>query len=81
MIDRLMHENGVQHAPRIGVETERNIADAQNRLDVRQLLLDPLDGLKRLHTCRTVFLLASRNGQGQSVENEIGGIQSVFLGR
>ena len=81
MIDRFMHENGIQHAPRIGVEAERNIAHTQNGFDVRQLLLDPLDGLERLHACGTVFLLARRNGQGQSVENEIGGIQSVFLGR
>ena len=35
MIHRLVHKDGIQHPPRIRVQTERNIADAQNRFNVR----------------------------------------------
>ena len=45
VIYRLFHKHAVEHAPCIRIQAKRYIADAQNGLDLGQLLLDLPDGL------------------------------------
>ena len=71
VVHRLMHEDAVQHAPRIDVQPERNIADAEDRLHLGQLLLDRLHRLQRLDAGGAIVFLAGRDGQRQRVENQI----------
>ncbi len=59
MVYRFVHENAVQHTSRIHVQAERNIADTENGLDFRKLLLDALYGVQSLNSRGAIFLLAS----------------------
>src|SRR5262249_51186940 len=67
----LFHEDAVEHAPRVGVQPKRNVAHAQDGLDLRKLLLDPLDGVQRLHAGGTVLFLAGRNRKRQGVKDQV----------
>ena len=57
VIDRFVHEHAVEHTPRVGVESERNVADAEDCFYLGQLALDLLDGFQGFDSGRTVFLL------------------------
>src|SRR5580700_10460352 len=81
VVHRLVHEHAVQHAPRIRIQPERNVADAENGLHVRQFLLDPPDCLERLHSRRAVLFLPRRYRQRQRIENQIHAADSILLRR
>ena len=79
VVHRLVHEDRIQNPPRISIQPKRNIADAQNRLNVGQFFLDPLDCLQRLDSGAAVLILAGRNRQSQRIENQIRPVQPILL--
>ena len=76
-----MHKHAVEHAPGIDIKPERNIADAENRLNIGQFFLDSLDRIQRLDSCRPILLLASRNRQRERIENQIDCANAIFVRR
>ena len=79
MIHRFVHENTVEHPARIHVQPERNVAHAKDGLDLRQFLLDPLDGLQRLDSGGAVFFLPRGNGKRERVEDDIHWTNAIFV--
>ena len=47
-----MHEHGIEHAARVGVESERNIADTEDGFDLGQFLQRPLRWLEAISRFR-----------------------------
>ena len=76
-----MHEDRVQHAARIGIEPERNVADAENRLHLGQFVLDALHRLQSFDSSRAIIFLARRDGQSQGIEDQVDAAQTVFFRR
>ena len=80
IIDGLVHEHAVQHPASIDGESERNVADAENGMYFRQLLLNAAHGFQRFFAGGTVLILAGGDRQGERVEDEIDGTDAIFLG-
>ena len=81
MVHRFMHENGIQHTPWINIKPERDVADAENCLDLGQFFLDPLDRIQRFDSRSPVFLLACCYGQCECVKNQINRANAILLRR
>ena len=81
MVHRLVHENAVQNAARIGIQTERDVADAEDGLHLGQLLLDRLHRLQRFDAGGAVIFLTGRDGQGQRVEDRSHRANAVLVHR
>ncbi len=81
VVHRLVHEDAVQNAPRIDIQSERNVADAEDRLHLGQLGLDRLHRLQRLDAGGAIVFLAGRDGQRQRVEDQIAGTNAVLVHR
>ncbi len=81
VVHRLVQEHAVQHAPRVGVQPERNVADAEHRLRQRQLGLDRLHRLQRLDAGGAIVFLSRRDRQRQRVEDQIHRTNAVLVHR
>src|SRR5262249_55252094 len=81
VIYRLVHENAVEHAPRVHAETKRNVADAEDGLHLGQLLLDAAYRFQRLSAGSAVLHLACGDWQRQSVKDQVNRTNAVFLRR
>ena len=79
MVYRLFHEDAVKHAPGVGVQPERNIADAQDGFDLRQFLLDLAEGIERLDAGGAVLFLSGRDGQGKRIKDQIARADAVLF--
>ena len=61
-------------------QAERDIRDAEHRLDVRDLLLDQPDGFDRLDRAADVVLIARGAGKDQRIDDDVFGRNAVFVG-
>ena len=75
--DALVEEHRVQHAAGRRCETEGDVRDAEHRVDTRELSFDGADRLDGLDAVPPAFFHAGRQGQGEGVEEEILGCESV----
>ncbi len=76
-----MHEDGIQHAPRVGIEAERNVADAEDRLYLGQFLLDALHRRQGFDSGGTVIFLPGGDGQSQRIEDHVDAAEAVLFRR
>ena len=76
-----MHENRIQHAPRVSIEAERNVADTENCLNLGQLLLDALHRGQGLDSRRAVVFLPCSNRQSEGVEDYVDAAEAIFFRR
>ena len=81
VVDRLVHEDAVQNSPRVDIQTERNVADAKDRLHFGKLGLDRLHGFQRLDAGGAVVFLAGRDRQCKRVEDQITRTNAVLVHR
>ncbi len=81
VVHRFVHEDRIQHSPRICVQTEGNIAYTEDRLYLGQLFLDPLDRVQRLDARCPVVVLTGRDRQREGVENQVHRPHPVFVHR
>ena len=77
-LDAVVEEDGVEHLARGRVEAERDVGDAEDREDARQLLLDQPDALDRLDRGVGELGVAGRQGEGERVEDQVFGREAVF---
>ena len=75
-----MHEHAIQHPPGINIQAERNVADPENGLHFRQLLLDAFYRLQSLYSSHAVVFLPGRDWQRKRVKNHIHRPNAIFLG-
>ena len=77
-LDRLVEEHRVEHVPRLRLEAEGHVGQAEDDLAVRQFLGDHLDGVERICRQLAVVLVAGADGEGQRVDQQVGRRQAVL---
>ena len=68
----LVQEDAVQHHARDRREAERDVGQAEDRLDVRVLALEFPDGVDRRLAVLAGLLLPGAEGEGQRVDEDVG---------
>ena len=81
MIHRFVHKNRIQYTSRVNIQPERDVADAEDCLDLGQFFLDPLDRIQRFDPGSAVFFLPCRYGQRECVKNQIYRANAILLRR
>ncbi len=77
-LDAVMQEDRVQDRAGGGRDAEGDVRDAQAGLDARDLLLDPADALDRLDGGRLPLVVARGECEGERVEDQGLGLESML---
>src|SRR5262245_27374701 len=77
--DRFGEVHRVQDLPRVRVEAEADVRQAEDGADAGDVLLDELDAAQRLHAGVARRLVARPDREGQRVEDQVAGAQAVAV--
>ena len=78
---RVVQENRIDHFARRRRQPERNVRDAQNRLDERNIFLDQPDRFDGLDRAADVILIAGRARKHQRIDDDVLRRNPVFFGQ
>ena len=80
-LSALVQEHAVQHVADRGLEAEAHVRQPEDRRRAGQLGLGPADRLDGLDAVAAQVVLAGAEREGEHVEEEVGGLDAVALGR
>src|SRR4029450_7661963 len=78
-LDAFVQENRVEHDTSGWIETEGDVGQAQRGLHIGEEPLDLADGLDSVDAIAPGFLLPGRDGEGETVEDDVALTQSPLL--